>query len=266
LVRPYELNYLLTLLFFMHIEIVTLFPNMFGGILAESIIKRGVEKGCLSVGFVNLRDFGEGRHLVVDDRPYGGGPGMLLKAGPLVAAIEAAQRRLEDKTKLRQSQQQVILLSAQGESYKQSAARELASGTGFVLVCGRYEGVDERVKTLKITREICVGDYVLSGGEIGAMVVLDTVARLIPGVLGEDESLTEESFEAGLLEYPHYTRPEEFQGLRVPEVLLSGNHAAIKAWRDQQQLRKTYDKRPELLGEMGKLISEKDNSKRKAKS
>jgi tRNA (guanine37-N1)-methyltransferase len=220
---------------------------MFAGILAESMLRRAVDNGALRIGYTNLRDFGHGRHQVVDDRPYGGGPGMLLKVEPMVAAVEAAIAKLDAELGADGWEREVILFSAGGEPYRQPLVKTLSGSRGMVLICGHYEGIDERVRALVVTRELCVGDYVLTGGEIPAMIVLDSIVRYLPGVLGEADSVCEESFENDLLEYPQYTRPAEFRGLKVPDVLLNGNHAEIRAWRLDQQLRKTRRVRPELL-------------------
>jgi len=239
----------------LRIEIVTLFPDMFSGILAESMLKRAVDNGVLKIGYTNLRAFGHGRHQVVDDRPYGGGPGMLLKVEPMVAAIESALAKVDADLGADDWEREVILFSAGGELYRQPLVKEFASHRGLVLVCGHYEGIDERVRELLITREICVGDYVLTGGEIPAMVLLDSVVRYLPGVLGEATSVAEESFEDDLLEYPQYTRPAEFRGLKVPDVLLNGNHAEIRAWRAAEQQAKTARVRPDLLQKRQKQLN-----------
>ncbi len=221
----------------MRIDILTLFPDMFRGPFDESILKRAVDKGLLEFGIHNIRDFAEGRHKVVDDYPYGGGAGMLMKPEPIFAAVESVRR--EDS--------RVVLMSAQGRPFRQPFAEELSRVGHLVLLCGHYEGVDERVVDELVDDELSIGDFVLTGGELAAMVVCDAVVRLIPGVLGADESSLEESFAEGLLEYPHYTRPPEFRGLHVPEELLSGNHARIAEWRRTQSLIRTLRRRPELL-------------------
>ncbi len=221
----------------MRIDILTLFPGMFRGPLDESILKRAVDKGLLEIAVHNIRDHAKGRHQVVDDYPYGGGPGMVMKPEPVFAAEEA----------VRQRDSRVVLMSAQGRPFSQKIAEELSSLPHLVLLCGHYEGLDERVVEHLVDDELCIGDYVLTGGELAAMVVCDAVVRLIPGVLGAEESSQEESFAEGLLEYPHYTRPPEFRGWTVPEILLSGNHAKIAEWRRQQSLLRTLRRRPELL-------------------
>ncbi|MHB1162659.1 MAG: tRNA (guanosine(37)-N1)-methyltransferase TrmD, partial [Chloroflexota bacterium] len=195
-------------------------------------------RGLLQIRVHNLRDFATGRHKVVDDYPFGGGPGMVMKPEPIFAAVES----------LRREGSRVVLMSPQGRLFRQAIAQELSQLPRLVLLCGHYEGVDERVRQRLVDDELSIGDYVLTGGELAAMVVCDAVSRLIPGVLGAGESTAEESFAAGLLEYPHYTRPAEFRGLRVPEVLLSGDHARVERWRREQSLLRTLQRRPELLG------------------
>ncbi|MFC2027817.1 tRNA (guanosine(37)-N1)-methyltransferase TrmD [Chloroflexota bacterium] len=222
----------------MHIDIVTLFPNMFSGPFDESIIKRAVDNGLVEITIHNLREYGLGKHRVVDDYPHGGGAGMVLMAEPLFAAVEA----VNDDSKI-----PVILLTPQGRLFNQEVAEELASHSRFVLVCGHYEGVDERVREHLVTDEISIGDYVLTGGELAAMVVIDTVVRQLPGVLGSDESVKEDSHSNGLLEYPQYTRPQDFRGWEVPPVLLSGHHAEIAKWRREQAILRTLKRRPDLL-------------------
>ena len=222
----------------MRIEVLTLFPGMFAGPLDESIIKRARETGRLEFQLHNLRDWTLDRHKTVDDRPFGGGPGMLLKPEPLFAAVES----------LRRETTRVILLSPGGRRFDQQVARELAQETDLLLVTGHYEGFDERVRAALADDELSVGDYVLTNGALPAMIVIDAVTRLLPGVLGDDESSRDESFSAGLLEYPQYTRPAEFRGMPVPEVLLSGNHAEIAKWRREQARLRTADRRPDLLG------------------
>ena len=226
----------------MKIEVVTLFPEMISGALAYGILGRAIERGLLSVGTEDPRAHTTDVHRTVDDRPYGGGPGMVLKPEPMLAAIRAAHGRLPQGSPR-------IYLSAQGERLGQAMARDLAALPGFLLVAGRYEGVDERVVELGIDRELSIGDYVLSGGDLPALVVIDAVARLLPGALGDERSNVEESFTGGLLDWPHYTRPEVFEGLPVPPVLLSGHHADIRRWRLEQAVARTRERRPELLSE-----------------
>jgi tRNA (guanine37-N1)-methyltransferase len=220
----------------MRIDVLTLFPEFFSGMLEASLLGKSIARGLVQVVLHQIRDYATDRHRTVDDTPYGGGHGMVMKAEPIVRALEdvapPGARR--------------ILLSARGERFTQERARKLAAlDAGFVLVCGRYEGVDERVDAF-VDEQLCVGDYVLSGGEAAAAVVIDAVARLVPGVLGNVGSLAEESFAAGLLEYPQYTRPESFRGMPVPEVLLSGNHADIARWRREAAEALTRARRPDL--------------------
>ena len=221
----------------MKIDVLTLFPGMFPGPLDESIIKRACESGRLQLGVHDLRDYTHDRHRTVDDRPFGGGPGMLLKAEPLFEAVEA----------LRGEKTRVILTSPAGRPFRQEIARELAGEKHVLLVCGSYEGFDERVRQSLADDEISIGDYVLTNGALPAMVIVDAVTRLLPGVLGDDESSQDESFCGCLLEYPQYTRPAEFRGMNVPEVLLSGDHAAIEKWRREQAKVQTRRRRPDLL-------------------
>lgn len=223
---------------------VTLFPEMITGALRFGVVGRAVERGLLAVSTEDPRAHTSDVHRTVDDRPYGGGPGMVLKAEPLLAAIGAAHARLPPGCPR-------IYLSAQGTRLQQATVQELAALPGFVLVAGRYEGLDERVIELGIDRELSVGDYVLSGGELPALVTIDAVARLLPGVLGDERSSVEESFGAGLLDWPHYTRPEELAGLPVPPVLLSGNHADIRRWRLAQAVARTWQRRPDLIAGHG---------------
>ena len=215
---------------------------MITGALEFGIVGRAVERGLLSVGTEDPRAHTSDVHRTVDDRPYGGGPGMVLKPEPLLAAIRAAHARLPPGAPR-------VYLSAQGEPLSQALAHELAALPGMLLVAGRYEGLDERVVELGIDREVSIGDYVLSGGELPALVLIDAVARLLPGALGDERSNVEESFVAGLLDWPHYTRPEVFEGRAVPPVLLSGNHADIRRWRLEQALERTRQRRPDLLGQ-----------------
>ena len=220
----------------MKIDFVTLFPEMFAGVLEASILGRARERGLLEVGFANPRDFSRDKHRKVDERPYGGGAGMLLMAEPLAAAIESAAGRGS----------RVVFLSPQGRPFGASVARRLSRLKHLVLVCGHYEGVDERAASL-FDEEISIGDYVLTGGELPAMVVADAVARLIPGVLKKEDAVVRESFVAGLLDYPQYTRPRFWRGRRVPEVLLCGDHKRIETWRSRAARRATRKKRPDLL-------------------
>ena len=222
-------------------SLVTLFPDFFTSFLQESLIGRALATGAFSVNVVDIRDFTEDRHRTVDDRPFGGGPGMVLKPEPVCRAVAAA---LESE---QGGNHRVVLLTPAGHPLNQAKVRELSELDHLVLVCGRYEGVDERVSRLVVDEEISIGDFVLSGGEVPAMVVVEAVTRLLPGVLGKTESLVDETFSDGLLEYPHYTRPREYQGLDAPEVLLSGDHQAIKIWRLKESLKRTMNRRPDLL-------------------
>jgi len=221
----------------MKIDVLTLFPAMFAGPLDESIIMRARKKGLLDLNIHQLRDWTHDRHKTVDDKPFGGGPGMLLKPEPIFEAVESLKR---EGTK-------VILLSPSGRKFTQEIARELAQEKDLLLVTGHYEGFDERIREALADDELSIGDYVLTNGALPAMVVIDAVARLLPGVLGDDASSTDESFSHGLLEYPQWTRPAEFRGLKVPEVLLNGNHAEIEKWRREQAKLKTKASRPDLL-------------------
>ena len=221
----------------MKIDVLTLFPAMFAGPLDESIVQRAREKGVLELAVHNLREYTHDRHKTVDDRPFGGGPGMLLKPEPVFEAIEALERETT----------RVILMSPAGRKFDQATARELSGHAHLLLVCGSYEGFDERIREHAADDELSIGDYVLTNGALPAMVVIDAVTRLLPGVLGDDESSREESFSENLLEYPHYTRPADFRGMKVPEVLLSGNHAEIARWRAEQARLRTQERRPDLL-------------------
>lgn len=222
----------------MRIDVLTLFPGMFTGPMDESILKRARATGKLDLRIYNLRDFTHDRHRTVDDRPFGGGPGMVLKPEPIFEAVETLKAEGDPPW--------VILLSPAGRVFHQGIARELAQRPRLLLICGSYEGVDERVREALVDDELSIGDYVLTNGALPAMVIIDAVTRLLPGVLGDEESAVDESFSRGLLEYPQYTRPAEFRGMRVPEVLLSGNHAAIAQWRAEQARRRTAERRPDL--------------------
>lgn len=226
-------------------DIITIFPNIFQPILNESIIKRAKEKGLVKINLYNLRDFSLDKHKKVDDRPFGGGPGMLMRPEPIFRAIS----HVKLKSKSKKGKIKTILLSPQGERLNQKLVKKLSQEKQLVLICGHYEGVDERVKKI-IDQEISIGDYVLTGGELAAMVIVDAVTRLLPGVLGDCESLAQESFEGNLLEYPHYTRPAVFKGMKVPAVLTSGNHQEIAKWRNKSAISKTRAKRPDLLNKI----------------
>ena len=226
----------------MKIEVVTLFPRMIAAALEFGIVGRAIARGLMSVATEDPRLHTTDAHRTVDDRPYGGGPGMVMKPEPLLAAIRAAHARLPPGSPR-------VYLSAQGRPFGQAQARELAALPGMLLLAGRYEGVDERVVELGIDRELSVGDYVLSGGELPALVIIDAVARLLPGALGDERSSAEDSFAQGLLEGPHYTRPEVFEGRSVPPVLLSGDHADIRRWRLAQAVARTVERRPDVLAD-----------------
>ncbi|HEY7185846.1 MAG TPA: tRNA (guanosine(37)-N1)-methyltransferase TrmD [Vicinamibacterales bacterium] len=226
----------------MKFDIVTIFPDMIDAGLSEGVVARGIASGVLDVQVHDLRDFTTDRHRSVDDVPYGGGPGMVMKPEPLMKAVThiAATRGTPAA---------VVLLSPQGRTFTQAEAVRLAALGHVALLCGRYEGMDERVRELVATEELSIGDYVLSGGELAALVVVDAVSRLVPGVVGDEQSVAEESFSRGLLDYPHYTRPAEVAGRRVPDVLLSGHHAQVRRWRRKAALARTLERRPELLAE-----------------
>lgn len=221
----------------MKIDIITLFPRMFEGPLDESILKRARERNLIQITVHHLRDYAEGKHRITDDRPFGGGPGMVMKVEPIVRCVEA----------LRSESSHVILFAPQGQKLEQSVLKRLSDQKHLILICGHYEGVDERVRELVVDEEISIGDYVLTNGALPAMVLVDGVARLLPEVLGHEESATDESFSQGLLEYPQYTRPAEYRELKVPEVLLSGNHQEIAAWRQKVREEKTQAQRPDLM-------------------
>jgi tRNA (guanine37-N1)-methyltransferase len=224
----------------MKFDIVTIFPRMFDAPLAEGIVGRAITRGLVDLRVHDLRDFTEDRHRTVDDVPFGGGPGMVLKVKPVVDAVDAIRReRGEPAT--------VILTSPQGRPFSQAEAVRLSRLPHVVLICGRYEGVDERVRERVVTEDLSIGDYVLTGGELPAMVILDAVARLLPGAVGDEQSVEADSFSRGLLDFPHYTRPAEFDGMKVPDVLVSGHHGAIRRWRKREALRRTLERRPELL-------------------
>jgi tRNA (guanine37-N1)-methyltransferase len=221
-----------------HVDILTLFPQMFQGMFDSGIMKRASEQKLVSIGVHNIRDYTHDKHHTADDYPYGGGAGMVLKPEPIFEAVESIEREAETP---------IILLSPQGRLFCQQVAQELAHYNQLILICGHYEGVDERVREHLASDEISIGDYVLSGGELAAMVVIDGVFRLVPGVLGSEASPLDDSHVGGMLEYPQYTRPASYRGWPVPEVLLSGNHAQIDSWRREQAIRRTYKQRPELL-------------------
>ena len=224
----------------MKITVLTLFPDMVAQALHTSIVGRAMDAGILEIRTVDIRDYAENKHNSVDDYPYGGGAGMVMQAGPVVRAVRAAKTELPAGTR-------VVYTSPQGSVFTQETAKRLASEESLIILCGHYEGIDERALELTVDEEISIGDYVLTGGELPAMVMIDAVARLLPGVLHNDTSAETESHEESLLEYPQYSRPREFEGLEVPEVLLSGDHAKVDAWRREQSLLRTHEKRPDLL-------------------
>ncbi len=245
----------------MRIDILTLFPGMFRGPFEESIIKRAVERRLVEINLYNFREWATDRHKTVDDYPYGGGAGMVLKPEPIFRAVEAITGlsfrptpEVPQPKRLVPPDTAIILMSPQGRVFNQEIARELARLRRLILICGHYEGFDDRVRHL-VTDELSIGDYVLTGGELPAMVIVDAVVRLVPGVLGAEEAPLEESFSDGLLEYPQYTRPADFRGWKVPEVLLSGHHGRIRQWRREQALLRTFFRRPDLL-EKAKLTAE----------
>ena len=223
----------------MEIDILTLFPRIFEGPLDESILKRARERRLVQVRIHNLRDYTHDKHHVVDDKPYGGGPGMLMKPEPIFEAVEA----------LRRADTRVVLMTPQGRPLTQQRVQTFAQKPHLLILCGHYEGVDERVREALVDEEVSIGDYVLTNGALAAAVLVDAVVRLVPGVLGDDESANQDSFAGGLLEGPQYTRPPEFRGMRVPEVLLSGDHGAIAVWRAEQARKRTREQRPDLLKE-----------------
>jgi tRNA (guanine37-N1)-methyltransferase len=232
----------------MRFDILTLFPDMFSSPFQESILNKAIEKGLIQIRTINIRDFTTDRHHVVDDTPYGGGQGMVMKVEPIGRAIEWIKSQNPDAW--------TVYLTPQGKQFNQEMALGLSSKSHLILLCGRYEGVDERARELFIDEEISIGDYVLTGGELAAMVVIDAISRLLPGVLGSNRSAEDDSFSQSLLEYPQYTRPFDFRGSDVPEILLSGDHSAISLWRRREALKRTAMRRPDLLGQAH--LSEED--------
>ena|SRR3989338_4628414 len=227
----------------MQIDVVTIFPGMFEPVLGESIIKRAREKEIITINIIDLRSFSKDKHRKVDDKPFGGGPGMVMNAEPFFEAVNYLKsRRGEEEIKSR-----VILLSPKGKTFNHRLAKRLSRYEHMILLCGHYEGIDERIRRYLVDMELSIGDFVLTGGELAAMVIIDAVARYLPGVLGNKESSCDESFTDNLLEYPQYTRPADYKGMKVPEVLLSGDHKKITAWRTRQALKVTKKKRPDLL-------------------
>ncbi|WLD95130.1 tRNA (guanosine(37)-N1)-methyltransferase TrmD [Alkalihalobacillus sp. AL-G] len=233
----------------MKIDILSLFPEMFEGVLNSSILKKAQEKSAVQFKVIDFRAFAENKHKKVDDYPYGGGAGMVLAPQPIFDAVESLTK---DSASPR-----IVLMCPQGERLTQEKSEELAKEDHLIFVCGHYEGYDERIRQHIVTDEISIGDYVLTGGELAAMVVVDSVTRLLPGVLGNAESSQQDSYSSGLLEHPHYTRPADFRGLKVPDVLLSGDHAKIQKWREKESVRRTYERRPDLLDKGDRTSEEK---------
>jgi len=231
----------------MRIDVLTLFPEMFESPLRHSILKRAQEGGIVNIVLTNIRDFATDKYKKVDDKPYGGGPGMVMTAGPVFDCFEYVEKLSAEKGR-------VILLTPQGQKFNQAKAAELSKEKRLILISGRYEGFDERIRVGLGAEQISVGDYVLNGGELAAMVIIDAVVRLLPGALGDEDSPKDDSFSQGLLEYPQYTRPEVFRDMKVPDVLLSGNHAEIEKWRHRQALERTKKQRPDLLNNRKKKI------------
>jgi tRNA (guanine37-N1)-methyltransferase len=225
----------------MKIDVLTLFPEMFGGVFGHSILKKAEENNAVSYNVVNFRDYADNKHKTVDDYPYGGGAGMVLKPQPIFDAVA------DLKVKAGGKEPRVVLLCPQGERYTQKKAEELSSLDHLIFVCGHYEGYDERIREHLVTDEISIGDFVLTGGELGAMVLIDSIVRLLPGVLGNEESHMKDSFSTGFLEHPHYTRPADFRGMKVPDILTSGNHRLVDEWRMKESLKRTYLRRPDLF-------------------
>jgi tRNA (guanine37-N1)-methyltransferase len=223
----------------MKIDVLTLFPEMFEGVFGSSILKRAREKEAVTYNVVNFREYADNKHKTVDDYPYGGGAGMVLKPQPIFDAVEGLSQDTSAKPR-------VILLCPQGERHSQKKAEQLSEEEHLIFICGHYEGYDERIRDI-VTDEISIGDFILTGGELGAMVVIDSVVRLLPEVLGKQESHIQDSFSTGLLEHPHYTRPADFRGLKVPDVLISGNHKLVDEWRIKESLRRTWERRPDLF-------------------
>lgn len=242
----------------MQIDILTLFPEMFEGPFSVSIIKRAREKGLININTINIRDFAHDKHRIVDDYPFGGGAGMVMKPEPVFEAVDYAKNESQGSPR-------VILLCPQGHVFDQETAKRLANENSLIFICGHYEGIDERVRETLVDEEISIGDFVLTGGELPAMVIIDALTRLIPGALGEEESFVTDSFYNGLLEYPQYTRPREYAGLTVPEILLSGDHEKIRKWRRLMSLKRTMARRPDLLQNINltkedKALLEKDET------
>jgi len=234
----------------MRFDVITIFPEIFKAYLNESILKRALDRNLIEVKVHNLRDFTTDKHKTVDDYPYGGGPGMVMKPEPFFSAVE--------HIKSDGAPRRVVMLTPQGRTFNQDTAHSMArQNKDIILICGRYEAIDERVKSL-VDEEISIGDYILTGGELPALVIIDGIARLVPGVLGDERSAEEESFVCGMLEYPHYTRPPEFRGLRVPDILMSGNHKAISQWRRKEALRLTMLRRPDIMSRCASELKDED--------
>ena len=233
----------------MHFDILTLFPALFDSVFRESIVRRAIDAGQVQVQVHNIRDYAHDRHHVTDDAPYGGGGGMVMKVEPIILALESILSHSLPLPSGLRGQVPIVLMSPAGQRFDQKMARGFERAGRIILVCGRYEGVDQRVSEIAMTRGVSIGDYVLSGGEIPAMVIVEAVTRLVPGVLGDMRALVDDSHASGLLEYPHYTRPAEFRGLSVPDVLLSGDHARVARWRRDQALKRTWERRPDLLSD-----------------
>jgi len=223
-------------------DVLSIFPEMLVSPLSFSLLKKAQEKGLLIVNLHDIRNWAEDKHKMTDDAPYGGGCGMVMKVEPVEKALMAVKSSMENSL--------VVLMTPQGETFNQKIAAELAGQEQVIIICGRYEGVDERIREHLVDREISIGDYILTGGELSALVVIDAVSRLVPGVLGNEESILSESFSCGLLEYPQYTRPAEYKGWKVPDVLASGNHAEIELWKKKESLQRTYKRRPDLLAKI----------------
>ena len=228
-------------------DVLSIFPEMLVSPLSFSLLKKAQEKGLLIVNLHDIRNWAEDKHKMTDDAPYGGGCGMVMKVEPVEKALTAVKSSTENLL--------VVLMTPQGETFNQNIAAELAKKEQIIIICGRYEGVDERIREHLVDREISIGDYILTGGELSALVVIDAVSRLVPGVLGNEESLVSESFSSGLLEYPQYTRPAEYKGWKVPDVLASGNHAEIELWKKKESLQRTYKRRPDLLAKINDIKS-----------
>jgi tRNA (guanine37-N1)-methyltransferase len=223
-------------------DVLSIFPEMLVSPLSFSLLKKAQEKGLLNVNLHDIRKWAEDKHKMTDDAPYGGGCGMVMKVEPVEKALASVKSSTENSL--------VVLMTPQGETFSQNIAAELAGKEQIIIICGRYEGVDERIREHLVDREISIGDYILTGGELSALVVIDAVSRLVPGVLGNEESIISESFSCGLLEYPQYTRPAEYKGWKVPDVLASGNHAEIELWKKKESLQRTYKRRPDLLAKI----------------